>query len=406
MLALAERAAGLVRAFLNQRDDLVLVIVAADTDMPAVGKTVDGVDQELGHAWSWVFADDFDCGADVYAGRIVDQIATMHAAVDAKLRAGGDAGWPALPPSLFDHGRAPAERLRVAAGVLRALAPKQPNTVTVFGLLPGHVADPGAWAGLCSAVTAHEFPLPWCARIRFLVRDDRARPALTSLAGPRIRRETIDFGEQAVATALHAEANDASLPPERRAHATLIAAGMDQAHGRWPEAEHGYTAVLAHAGPAGNASLAATAAGGIAACRDRRGDVEGAERILLAAVAACVASTPAPFGVMLNLFQSLVMLVARQQRWMEAEAHLTAVAWLSDVMVMPHSQVEALDRRGMAQLRQGRTAPAERSWRLAIAEADRAGEHDAGQGVRHRLAALLRRQERDAEAAEVLRAAA
>ena len=290
--------------------------------------------------------------------------------------------------------------------MLRGLAPKRPNTVTVFGLLPGSVADPGGWGALCSAVIAHDFPLPWCARIRFVLRDDRMLPALTSVTGPRIRRGTIDFGERAVAEALHEEANDPSLPPERRAHAALVTAGMDQAHGRWPEAERGYGAVLAHAGPAGNAPLAATAAGGIAACHERRGDVEGAERILLAAVDACLAVKPTPFGVMLNLFQSLVMLVAKQHRWMEAEAHLTAVAWLSDIMVMPQSQVEALDRRGTAQVRQGRTGPAERSWRLAIAEADRAGDHDAAQEVRHRLAALLRRQERDAEAAEVLRATA
>ena len=385
-----------------QRDDLVMVIAAADTDMAAVAKLVDGVDQELGYVWCWTYAMPFEADATAYADRVAAEIATVHAVVDAKLRAGGGIGWPTLPASLHDRSRPAAQRLRSAVAILRALAPKQPGSVTIFGLLPSRIDDGAGWGALCAAIVDHDFPLPWCAGVRFLLRDDRSKPALAMITGPRIRRMPIDFGPTALSAALKAERDDPSVPDGRRAQAALIAAGTDQAHGRLDDATQGYRAVLDHAGPAGNAILAATAACGLAACREQGGDVDGAELLLLAAVEACLQTQPTPFSVLLNVFQSLVMLVARQKRWLEAEAHLTAVAWLTDILVMPHSRAEALDRRGMAQLNQGRVGPAEASWRLAATAAKEAEEPDMRRVIHGRLADLLRRSGRPDEAAALL----
>lgn len=396
MLGLADSAAAGLRDFLKQRGDLTMVIAAADDDMPAVLKTVESVDQEVGFAWCWVFSNPFEGGPAAYADKIIGEITTSHAAVDAGLRAKGEAGWPKLPASLYDSARPPATRLRGAAAALRALAPARPGSVTVFALLPSRIVDGAAYQNLAAAVIAHQFPLPWCAGIRFLLRDDRAAPVLTGLDGARLRRASMDFSPAALTAALRAESENPALPPDRRASATLIAAGIDQAHGRADQAEAGFRAVLAHAGATKNPVLAAAAATGLAACMEQVGDVIAAERILQAAIEPCLQSTPPPFSIMLNIYQALVMITARQKRWLETEAHLTAVAWLAEILIMPDTLIEALDRRGMAQIRQGRLAQAETSWRRAIALAEKSETPDAAAPIRARLKELRRQQERAA----------
>jgi hypothetical protein len=396
MLALAEAAAASIRGFLKQRRDLAMIIEAADNDMPAVLKTIEGVDGEVGFAWSWIFSNPFEADQAAYADNVIADITTSHAAIDAGLRAKGEAGWPPLPPSLRDPARSPAARLRSAAAVLRGLAPARPGSVTVFALLPSSIGNGGAYHDLAAAVIAHEFPLPWCAGIRFMLRDGRPARPLALLQGPRICRTSMDFSPPALTAALRAESQNPALPADRRANATLIAAGIDQAHGRTDAAASAFRAVLNHAGATGNAVLAAVAATGLAACMEQLGDVAAAERILQAALEPCLQTSPPPFMVMLNIFQPLVMIAARQGRWLEAEAHLTAIAWLAEILIMPDTHIEALDRRGMAQIRQGRIAQAEISWRHAIRLAETSENPEAAAPIRARLNELLRNNERAA----------
>jgi tetratricopeptide (TPR) repeat protein len=396
MLGLAEAAAGSISGFFKQRRDLAMVIEAADNDMPAVLKTIEGVDEQVGFAWTWVFSNPFESDPAAYADKIIAEIATAHAGVDAGLRKKGEPGWPPLPASLRDPARPPAARLRSAAAVLRGLAPRVPGSVTVFGLLPSGIGNAPAYAALAAAVIAHEFPLPWCAGIRFLLRDERPAGAMAALQGPRLCRTSMDFSPPALTAALRAESQNPALPADRRANATLIAAGIDQAHGRTDAAAAGLRTVLTHAGATGNAVLAAVAATGLAACLEQLGDVAGAERILTAALEPCLQTTPPPFMVMLNIFQPLVMIAARQGRWLEAEAHLTAIAWLAEILIMPDTHIEALDRRGMAQIRQGRIAQAETSWRHAIRLAEKSETPHAAEPIRARLDDLLRKNERAA----------
>jgi tetratricopeptide (TPR) repeat protein len=403
MRALADNAVAGLRAFLDQRDDLVLVLDAADGDLPAALKIIEGLDAELPWLWGWVFAQSF-ANAASYAETIVRDIVAKRAAMSAALERQGKPPLRAPPDALLDAAREPADRLRAAVVYVRSLAPRAPGGVTLFALAPLEIADPAGYAGLASELVRHQMPFPWCAGVRFVLRDDRARPALLPLAtAPRARSLRVDFGPDALAAALVQEAADKALPVERRMNATLVAAGMDQAHGRSADAMARYATALRHYGETGNAPLAALAANGIAACKQAQGDIAGAERILHAALETGLQANPPALPVVLNILLDLTMLVARQGRWAEAELFLTATDGVASVLLMPSVRAEALVRRGIAQARLGKAQEAERSWREAAEIADAADEPGHALAARTHLQKLLRQAGRTAEAHQIAR---
>lgn len=393
MRSLLEQTTAGLRSFYEQRDDLIFVLQAADGDMPAALKIIEALDDQLAHVWGWVFAMPFAAGPGPYAEAVVADIAAKHAAMNVMLRKNGREPWPPLPIALSDENRDPAAKLRVAVVYVRSLVPPVAGGVTVFALVPLQMDDPASYGQLATELVRHQTPFPWCARVRFVLRDDPRRPVLAALAAsPRARALRSDFSPGALSAALAREAADEALPEERRMAAAIVAAGMDQAHGRTAEALARYEAALDHYGHAGNAAMAALAAHGIAASKQAQGDLAGAERIWLAAFEAGLQADPPALPVLLNVLLDLVMLVARQRRWVEAEAYLVALADIAHVLFMPSVEAEAQERRGVAQLRQGKLTEAERSWRDAIATADKAGETERAIAARTHLRDLLARR--------------
>jgi tetratricopeptide (TPR) repeat protein len=402
MRILVDQVTSAVRAFWEQRDDLVLVVGAADADLPPVLKIVEGLEAHLAFAWCWVFSQPFiEPGA--YADAIVTDIATKRDAVSTTLIQDGKLGWPAFPDNMTNPSVEPVDRLRAAVVYVRELVPVVPGGVTVFGLLPTENRQPIGYAALCQQLIRHQLPFPWCARVRFMLRDDPTAPQLLALQTmPRVRALRADFGPAALEVALKQEIADPNLPEARRMMSAIVAAGIQEAHGRPADAQVLYRDALDHFGREGNAAVAALAAHGVASCKQALGDLEAAERIWLAALEAGLAAQPPALPVLLNISLGLIMLVARKGRWLEAEAYAVMSQLLAKVLFMPTVQAEAEERCGIAQSRQGKFAAAEQSWRAAIATADAAEDTPRAISVRTWLRNLLKRQEgRDAEVREL-----
>jgi tetratricopeptide (TPR) repeat protein len=403
MLSLTEQAITELRGFLHQRTDLIQVLDAADGDLPAALKMLEGLNVELGWVWGWVFAQPF---ADplTYVGAIVQEIGATRAAIGAALQQQGKPSLPELPAALQDAEREPADRLRSVVVYLRSLMPRMPGAVTLFCLAPLAIADPEAYGSLASELVRHQLPFPWCAGVRFILRDDPARPALQQLAAaPRTRSLRVDFGPDALAAAARREATDERLPIERRMTAAIVAAGMDQAYGRTADALTHYDSALKYYGETGNPAMAAIAANGIAACRQAEGDLAAAERVMHAALETGLQADPPALPVVLNILLDLTMLVARQHRWAEAELYLTATDAVAGALFMPGERAEALDRRGITQMRLGKQAEAEASWRAAIRIADEADAGEHAMAARTHLAWFLKKTGRGDEAREIAR---
>jgi hypothetical protein len=401
MRSLADQSAAAFRAFLSERDDLILILSAADGDLPAGLKILEGLDAELSHVWGWVFAQSF---TDVprYVNAIIADIANKQTAMDAALQKQGKPPLPTFPEVLRDPLYEAAERLRGAVRHVRSMIPPLPGGVTLFALLPLAIHNHADYAALARDLVRHRMPFPWCSGVRFVLRDDVALPQLIRFRhAPRTRSLQIDFSASAVAEALAREAADESVPMHDRMNAALVAAGMDQAHGRTDQALVGYETALQHFGSAGNAPVAALAAHGIAACLQAKGNTPGAERVMHAAMEVALQSEPPALPVVLNVLLELTMLVARQRRWAEAELYLTATHDVAIALFMPSVRAEALVRRGIAQSRIGKVDEAERSWRDAILVADEAEAPDHALAARECLHRVLRQQGRNDEAQDL-----
>lgn len=402
MRRLAERSTAVIRAFWQQRDDLVLVLQADDVDMPPVLRIVETLEEQVSFAWCWIFAQPFASPA-AYADTVVADIAAKRSIVCAHLAEAGKPAWPDLPVAAVRPDGDPVERLRAACVYVRGLVPPVAGGVTVFALLPTKASDPAAYAALVSELVSHHMPFPWCTGIRFMLRDDPHTPRLASLLSlPRIHATRVDFAPPTLEAALKQEADDPAAPEFERMTAGVVAAGMAEAHGRTTEALARYQAAFAHFGPAGNATMTALAAHGIAGCMEKLGDTAAAERIWVAALDAAIAANPPAFPVLLNILLGLVMLVARQGRWFEVEAYTSATQLIAHVLFMPAVKAEAQERCGIAQMRQSKWEAAESSFRGASVTADTAEEAERSLSARTLLLQLLRRQRgRDAEAREL-----
>lgn len=402
MRALVDQAKAGIQDFWEQRRELVLLVGAADVDLPPVLKIVEGLETELAYAWSWIFAAPF-AEPRAYADTIIADISARRDAVCATLAKEGKPVWPAPPSGMTDTTRDPTARLRTAVVYVRDLVPIVPCGVTVFGLLPTEIRQPQGYAALCEALVRHEMPYPWCARVRFMLRDDPGAPLFEALAAtPRVRTLRTDFSPAALELALKREVADPSVPEERKMMSAIVAAGIDEAHGRPADALAHYRAALEYFGQRGDATTAALAAHGVASCELALGDTEAAERIWLAALEAGLAAQPPALPVILNVSLGLIMLVARQGRWFEVEAYAIIAQLIAKVLFMPSVQAEAEERRGIAQARQGKTAAAERSWRAAIATADGADDTPRSISSRTLLRNLLSRQEGRGDEARAL----
>ncbi len=256
MRSLLDRAKAGIRAFWEQRDDLVLLLGAADIDLPAVLKIVEGLDAELAFAWCWVFAQPFTA-PDAYADAIIGDIATKRDAVSATLVQSGKPAWPVLPNILTDPAVEPADRIRAAVVYVRDLVPVVPGGITVFALLPTENQQSERYAALCQTVVRHDMPFPWCARVRFMLRDDPAAPLTATRSMPHVRTLRTDFSSAALGGALEQEIADPDVPDAQKMMSAIIAAGIHEAQGRHAEAHVLYLGAMDHFGRQGNATVAA-----------------------------------------------------------------------------------------------------------------------------------------------------
>ena len=138
MQKLIEELKETIHEFIDQADDLFLVLSASDTDMPLVHKIIEGVDQEQPADIVLRFAERSQPTASAYADAVLKNLDAQITEVNIVRTEKQMDPWPALPASCHDS-RWP-ERQRMHREILRHRMVESVRTADCVIVNPEHIA--------------------------------------------------------------------------------------------------------------------------------------------------------------------------------------------------------------------------------------------------------------------------
>ncbi len=380
-----------LRAFVDQRDDLALLLCCRGADTALVLKILEGIDEASASNFFWVFPEIFDA-PEAYVTAIVEHFAGKHEVVRQGMLQAGMPPWPELPEVVRNESVPPVRRLRELMFFSRSLVPIPGGGLSVWALCPLDIGDYPTYADFVTELLRHDYPFPWCYQLRIIARDDPEQPVLGERLGatPRIDRHELDLGPEAIERSLQEEAGNEHLPLERRIQAIQLLAGLDYAHQRYPRALEKYHLILPYFVRTDNASLTALTLNSIGECHERIDDGAQAEFYFEQSLAAASESDPPPAPIALNTLLNLGNLAFQQQRWDEAEVYYTGAEQLATAQQSPRTIAQCLENRGYCQAKQRQVAAARDSWEAGAAIARDFQEQDLLASLLGRLCSLYR----------------
>jgi tetratricopeptide (TPR) repeat protein len=356
-----------LQAFINQRDNLALVLTSPATDSLPILKILEGLEEMNPSDFFWTFTDNFT-DPTVYANTVVTGFANKHELIRLAMEKEGMIPWPALPTQVLAENTLPGERLRQLAAFPRELLPIPNAGSVIWVFYPLEIANHPAFATLMEEVLRHDFPFPWCHHLRFMIREDPADRALHRVlaTSPRIQWYEPDLGTDAISRSMEAEIADTELPLEERLNTLMVMALTDCAHKRFPQALEKYELLLQYHAPMGNHPMAALALNGIGEVYEKIGDLDRANESYEAALIPASNGDSPPIPVLLNAVLNLANLRRTQKRWEDAEAYFDLAQQLATVNRDASLKIRSLENRGTCQREQGKLEEASKSWNDAL----------------------------------------
>ena len=182
MRRLLQQISDRLQAFIDQRDNLALVLCSPAADALPLLKILEGLEETSTSDLFWTFTENFT-HAGAYASAVVTGFAAKHEVMRLAMAKEGMTPWPPIPLHVLADNAPPAQRLRALAAFSRELLPIPNGGNNVWSFYPLEIANHAAFATLMEEVLQHEFPFPWCHYLRFIMREDPAN--LRTAAGTR-----------------------------------------------------------------------------------------------------------------------------------------------------------------------------------------------------------------------------
>ena len=367
MRRLFEKAQQELEAFLEQRDDFLLLAAASADDVGFVLQTLREIEQVAGTDVYLLFSDNF-VQPGPFVAVAMERLRDEHRTVCQALAEEGRDPLPPLPPALFDQSRPAADRLIDGISFARSLVPAGGGHRLVWAMCPLEVADWGAYLKLVSALVPAGGIRPWMRGVRLIFRYQAVAGQLApDLAkAPRVRVAEMNLGPGDMEAAIRGEVDDEQLPVEERMQALVSLAVLDYAHGRVADAVAKFNHLLGHYQQTGNQRMQAFVLNGLGdVAQHRQNDVEQALHWYECAVPpAAEAQDPV---ILSSVVRNLGDVSFQRGRYAEAEQYFTHLDRLTAVTFDADAKARALEYRGLSQEKQGAADPAVESWETAAA---------------------------------------
>lgn len=353
-----------LEGFVEQRDDLVLLLACSEADSVLVLQTLRDLEQSTGTDVYLLFGGAF-VDPESYVASAIDHLSEEHRLACQGLSGEGRPPFPPLPTELTDAAKPPAERLVRAIDFARSLLPPDGGHRLVWAMLPAEVADGPSYLQLVSQLAPWTGIRPWMRGVRLVFRyqpeiDRESRPLKSA---PRVRVRAIDLGPTAIAGSLQAEAEDSALTDEERMQSLLTLAYLDAAHHRAEAATTKFNLLLGYYQHTGNVLLQAMTIKGLGDVQRRDGNLDQARHWYECALLPAIEAKSAL--VLADLVEGLGDIAYRQARFADAEQFFDGLDKLRSHLLDPEGKVRALEWRGLSQEKQLAADRAIESWETA-----------------------------------------
>jgi len=387
--------------FVEQRDDVLLVVRCEDGAASLVLKTLQEIDEADASDLFFLGSEEVKRAED-WVAAVVERFEERRRLVCEGLEKNGRPRWPPVPTEVRKPG-SPAARLRALLEFSRSLLPPGPDFRVVWGWMPFRIADGAGLAAIFEELLRPGGPMVWYHHMRLIVREDPARPALRDRLAktPRVAWYEPDLSVGAQEKSLEEEVTDPALPVAQRMQSLFLLAGMDYAHRRFPDALKKYGVLLDYYKGMGNQTMLALVLNGMGEVHQRAGDLPRAKTHFECALSPAILAESPP--VLLNVTLNLGNLALATKDWKEGEAYYDSAEKLATAQLNAPTKVHCLENRGVCQERLERPKEAAESWEAGAQLAKATEERDLQRRILERLKALYDRYGQKQKKAEVER---
>jgi tetratricopeptide (TPR) repeat protein len=357
----ADALVGSLREFIAQPDYPTLVLNGSDSDMILPNRTLASLDAQDDENYYLVFPQSCaDAGA--YMSIVAQGLADQLEVVNTELRARQLEPIPELPPQVRDARYSPAQRLRAAIDHCGEHLPSE--APIVWGLMPGDVPDRAGYRKMIDPLLAPKAVEPWMDRHRFIVRDHAPEAPISkellAANNDRILVMDLDFSNERFVQDLVETAQDQRLPGDERMNAFFTLGAIDMALKRYPQALEKYGVCFNYFNEKGNVPMQALCLTGAADTMRHAGRPEESLKYYQRGLALGVELKNVPI-IQQNAYGAGVTCLDLQRNE-EAAGYLKHADDAAAKMHNPYAKCDAMEKRGLAAWRLGKTDEAVDVW--------------------------------------------
>jgi tetratricopeptide (TPR) repeat protein len=360
MRKLFDQLTSRLRDFREQRDNLLLLVPCADSDVALLLKALRDLDRQAPADVYLLFADEF-LSPDAYmtsmANRLQEELTLTNEATGPS-----DEKLPALPPEVLDQHSPAPDRLKAGMRHARSLIDPRKGQRFIWGMGPIQIKDPEMYLELLAELPPNPDIVAWMRGARIVARV----PADFNLAqsplakAKRVQVDPFVIPPNAHEEGLVADAADPKMPMGDRMQAEVQLAYLDGAHGRFDIATERFRKALAFFQWAEIPAMEGLIISGLGDVARQQGDWKKAQHWYACAVIPAAASGNTI--LLANVVQNLAVVAYQEERWTDAEERYDELVTIKRNMLDEVGLAEALEWRGNSQEQQKAIDRAVLSW--------------------------------------------
>jgi tetratricopeptide (TPR) repeat protein len=350
MRKIFQQLVDIIRQFIRQRTNLLLLIPCQDSDTALLLAAIRDLDRQSATDLFLLFADDFQ-SADSFVSSMAARLREEHELTNQST-APDVAKLPPLPSELFAASEPPSKRLEAGLGYARSLIDQSRGQHFLWGMGPAKIEAPQRYLELLASLTPDPEIRPFMrgARIVARVPVDFQLEGSPLAKARRIEVQSFTIPPNAQEEELLAAANDARVPLADRMQSEVQLGYLDAAHGRFAQAESRFSKALAFFQWAELPMLQGLVISGLGDIARRQGNLQKAQDFYCCVLAAN--GTGISPILLSTVLQSLAAIAFQEKRYQDAEERYAELVTLKRSMLDEKGLTDALEWRGISQAEQ------------------------------------------------------